>query len=216
MITLLIVVSYVFYAIAYLLAATVHNYFQALVANKMGDLTAKADGYLTLNPLKHVDILGLALFFVSRIGWTKHVPINEYNFKKPGRDQVIVYLSGIGANILTVIACLGLIKITNPVAPILPTNNIISIIYPLIGEFLFALTLCSFVVAITNLLPLPPLDGYYILQGILPKQIKFSFETFESYSPWVIALILSPYSPIGLQISYYIVETVYKLVAFVS
>jgi Zn-dependent protease len=94
-----------------LVAISIHEYGHALAAYKMGDNTAKAQGRLTLNPLKHLDPIGFLCLLIFRFGWAKPVPVNPRNFGNPRRDDIIVSLAGVGMNLLTSIIFIFIMKI---------------------------------------------------------------------------------------------------------
>ena len=92
--------------LASLLCITIHETCHGLAAYRLGDPTAKLAGRLTLNPLRHIDILGLLMMAVARFGWAKPVPVNMNNFKNPKRDMALTALAGPVSNILLAWAAL--------------------------------------------------------------------------------------------------------------
>ena len=107
-ISIISIINVAIIIIVVLLSSTVHEYAHALVATKLGDYTAKSVGRLTLNPLKHIDPIGLIAMIVARIGWSKPVPINEANFVKPIRDTALVALAGPVSNLFLALFFAGL------------------------------------------------------------------------------------------------------------
>lgn len=170
-----------------LLALTFHEYAHAFVANRLGDSTAKDIGRLTLNPLVHLDLLGTAMLFIAHIGWAKAVPVNPLNFKNPKRDLLCVSLAGPGANLLLAflfgLAC----RLLGIEGWLSPEPGIMGLVKFMI---VFGL-LINIVLAIFNLLPIPPLDGSKILMGLIPRQYEQQFLPFMRYgSTLLIALIV--------------------------
>ena len=170
---------------------SLRNYIQTLVATKSGDHTAKAEGFLSINPLQHIDLLGILLFAVSGFGWSKKPPINEYSLPKK-LHRLLVYMSPILVNI-------SFVLLTLLILVILKVFNIESSY--IILEFLYKIVHVNLAYLVIHLIPLPPLDGYYMLTTLLPQKLSFSFETLREYTPWIIALILSPYSPVYYEIN---------------
>lgn len=181
----------IFSIIVFVLMISLRNYIQTLIATKAGDLTAKAEGFLSMNPLRHIDLLGILLFTISGFGWSKKPPINEYNIPKR-LQRMLVYLSPTLVNILFILLSL-LVLVILKTLNINPTYTTIVLLTKIIYTNLAYL--------IIHMIPLPPLDGYYVLTTLLPRKLAFSFETLKEYTPWIIALILSPYSPAYYEIS---------------
>ena len=169
-------------ALALIVAITIHEFSHALAADKLGDPTPRSLGRLSLNPLKHLDPIGtIALIFLG-FGWGKPVPIDPYNLQHPKRDEAIISLAGPVSNLL-------LALIISLIVRFLPLNNI-SIL------FLSILVQMNVVLAIFNLLPLPPLDGSKIFLALLPQDKSLQWqEAFEKYGFVLIIVLL--FLPIG-------------------
>jgi len=168
-----------------LIASTVHEYAHGLAAFKLGDPTAKAYGRLTLNPLKHIDPIGALSMILFRFGWSKPVPINEYNFKNRELGTAIVSFAGPFSNLLLV----GFFGSIN----LLFHPSLDSIF----GVFLFTFTLINISLAVFNLIPIPPLDGHKIVRAFLPSKLRYYWEKMEKFSFLFILLLIVPFSPIG-------------------
>ncbi len=162
-----------------LIASTIHEYAHGLAAYKMGDPTAKTAGRLTLNPIPHIDPVGAICMILFRFGWSKPVPINEYNFERRELGTAITALAGPLSNLLVV----GILAIAN----FLFKPDLSSIF----GFFLLTFTSINLVLAFFNLLPIPPLDGHKIVRAILPKKIRYYWERLEKFSIiWLIIFIV--------------------------
>lgn len=168
-----------------LVASTVHEYAHAYVAYLLGDITAKVEGRLTLNPLKHIDPIGAISMVLFRFGWSKPVPINEYNFEKRELYTALTALAGPVSNLILAI----LTAIVKYLFRIEEDS--------LIEYLLYSFTTINLSLAIFNLLPIPPLDGHKIVRALLPKQLRYYWEKIEDYSIILILLLILPFSPIS-------------------
>lgn len=176
----------------FLISLSIHEFAHAFAANKFGDDTAKSQGRLTLNPIKHIDLIGSIvmpiLAFTSGfmlIGWAKPVPVNSSKFKNKFRDDIIVSFAGPFSNLLFTF-------ITYLFYLILSFNEIelSSILYNIIRlTIVFNIFLFCF-----NLLPIPPLDGSHILYNIFPNQFALKLLNLGSYG--TILLFIFIYSPL--------------------
>jgi len=167
-----------------LIASTVHEYAHGWVAYKLGDPTAKAEGRLTLNPIKHIDPIGALSMVLFRFGWSKPVPINEYNFEHREADTALTALAGPTSNMIMAIFT-GLINLL-----IRPEQG--SIIWAVLFTFISV----NISLALFNLLPIPPLDGHKIVRAFLPKKLRYYWEMLERYSIIIILLFILPFSPL--------------------
>lgn len=166
-----------------LIASTVHEYFHAWMAFKLGDPTAKANGRLTLNPFAHIDPVGAIMMVLFKFGWSKPVPINEWNFDNRRLGKALTALAGPVSNIL--LAALG-----GLLYQLLPN-------YELIAFFLYVFTTINLSLAVFNLIPIPPLDGHKIVNWLLPKKLSLWWENLEKYSWILIVLLILPFSPLS-------------------
>ncbi|MGB3341921.1 MAG: site-2 protease family protein [bacterium] len=158
-----IIVSYLLFLPPILFALTIHEYSHGYAALHMGDPTAKFAGRLTLNPIKHIDILGLLAFIIFRFGWAKPVPINSSNFTNLKKGIIYTSLAGPLSNFLIAIP-FGLITRVVPT----DVNYLLPIRIMLEGFVLFNLIFCVF-----NLIPIPPLDGSHVLFAFLPPKYRY-------------------------------------------
>ncbi len=164
---------------AILYALTIHEYFHGWTANKFGDPTARLQGRLTLNPLAHIDILGAICFVIAHFGWGKPVPINPNNFRNPRRDNVIVSFAGPASNFVSALVFGIIFQILRSTS--LPMN-ISAVFYNLLlTGIIMNLSLAFF-----NMIPLFPLDGSHILEGLLPYPMAMKYKEIERYSPFIL------------------------------
>lgn len=165
-----------------LFAITVHEYSHAWMAYRKGDPTAKQAGRLTLNPLSHIDIVGLVLLYFYGFGWAKPVPVNPFNFKNPHKDELWVSLAGPGSNMLLALI-FGLIfrlLITPYALSSGPSTQQLFLIMLVKGIQL------NLVLAVFNLIPVNPLDGSHILSGLLPPKYYIQLSQIQKYAPYVL------------------------------
>lgn len=169
----------------FLLAITVHEAAHGYAAYRMGDPTAKLAGRLTLNPLKHIDPIGLLVLVVTRfIGWAKPVPIDTRYFKNPRRGMALSSLAGPGANLLLAVVLTLMFGLTPDVS--LESARGFQFWDPM-RQILENAVVINVVLACFNLLPIPPLDGSHVLSWLLPWEAA---RRFESWSRWGFALII--------------------------
>lgn len=164
-----------------LIALTFHECAHGFVAYLCGDNTAKSLGRLSLNPIKHIDIIGAICMLLFRFGWAKPVPINARYFKKPKRDIALSALAGPVANILLgFIGCflysLSLHLLEN--ISFASQNFAYWLCYSWL-LFLFNFAWLNISLALFNLIPLPPLDGSRILFAFLPDKAYFKVMRYE-------------------------------------
>ncbi|HET6420335.1 MAG TPA: site-2 protease family protein [Geobacteraceae bacterium] len=176
-----------------LMAITCHEVSHGYCAEKFGDNTARNMGRLTLNPLKHLDIIGTLMVFVIGIGWAKPVPVNFNNLRNPKRDMIWVALAGPGTNfILAILSALALRGLSALGRGGLAGPSTGFIIEPILLMLAFSIYI-NLMLAIFNLIPVPPLDGGRVMTGLLPVRQAIAFSRIEPYGMIIIlALIFLP------------------------
>ncbi|MCI8398271.1 MAG: site-2 protease family protein [Oscillibacter sp.] len=174
----------VFRVLAVLLCLTVHETCHGLAALALGDPTARSMHRLSLNPLRHIDWLGLAMMLVAGFGWAKPVPVDPRYFRKPKQGMAVTALAGPVSNL--VLAFLALAA-GWAIAEVVPFGTIANGVF----EFcVFTLAPLSIGLGLFNLLPIPPLDGAKVLGALLPDRTYFRLMQYERYG-MVVLLALS-------------------------
>lgn len=193
-----------------MLAIVCHEVSHGYVAWRFGDPTAKMMGRLTLNPIKHIDVIGTLMIFFVGIGWAKPVPVVFSNLRNPKRDMIWVAAAGPITNIIlaTVSALLlrWLVVVANPAAPGSPVAMLIE---PVVMMLAFSVYI-NLLLAIFNMIPVPPLDGGRVMVGLLPYKQAAVWARIEPYGMMIIialvfftdmfSYIISPFLNIGIHL----------------
>lgn|SRR5574340_1070129 len=169
-----------------LTAVTFHELAHGYVADKLGDPTARLAGRLTINPLKHLDLVGTLVFVITRmIGWAKPVPVNPYNLRNPKKDMIWVSLAGPAANLIIafIAAVVFRLLLNLPVSPFSDMGQ--KILAPLILITRITVTI-NIGLGVFNLIPVPPLDGSKILMGLLPHRQAAAYSRIEPYGFFIL------------------------------
>jgi len=179
----------------FLWALTIHEFAHAWVAHKCGDDTALYEGRVSLNPLVHLDPIGTICMLFARFGWAKPVPVNPYNLRNYKRDDILVSIAGVAANLINAIAfaiIFGLLVRFSPRSGLFLEMASFGVIGNL-GLMFF------------NLIPIPPLDGSHVLYQMLPTEMKPGYRQIAPYGQFIlIALILMGVTSfiIGVPVAY--------------
>ena len=166
-----------------LLCITLHEMGHGYAALWLGDTTAKDRGRLSLNPIRHIDPMGLVMMVVFRFGWARPVPINMYRFKNPKRGMAITALAGPVSSILLGVVMLLLYGFLFPLGD------------SMIGTFLLTIVATSAYLSLSlgvfNLLPVPPLDGSKVLFSLLSDEAYERLMRYERYGMVLLIVLLS-------------------------
>ncbi|MFY7698497.1 MAG: site-2 protease family protein [Legionella sp.] len=192
MLTLTIIQKIAVWTIPLLLAITLHEAAHAWAANRLGDNTAKALGRLSFNPFHHIDpigtlcvpiLIGILSQFSFIFGWAKPIPINWHQLNDPKRDIALVAVAGPLANILMAIIWMAVFKIA---INFNPHESTIALFFLLSAQ---AGLLINLILAIMNLLPIPPLDGSRILVSMLSPKQAATYLKIEPYGFMILLLL---------------------------
>lgn len=187
-----------------LIAFPIHEFSHAATAYALGDKTAKNMGRLTLNPFKHLDLIGTICLIFFRFGWAKPVPVNPYNFKNPKGGMAVTSLAGPLSNLIMGFLSLFLEGCYN----VAFTDSVPSTVTYIIQSFLITSAYINMGLCIFNLIPMPPLDGEKILAFFLPDSMQ---EFFDRYmGAFQIILLLLLFSPILSGPLNYMVTNIYN------
>jgi len=184
--------------IALAFCITVHETAHAWVAFKLGDPTAKNEGRVSLNPLRHLDLLGTLMIFIAHFGWGKPVPYNERNLKHPRRDAALISMAGPFTNLLSAFVIAFLMKYI----PQMPA---------FLFETLRAIFNLSIILFLFNLIPIAPLDGSKLLGLVIPRSRDNGYHHYLSQGPMILIILIVGdrllaetigLSPLGLALQY--------------
>ena len=173
-----------------LFSVIAHEVAHGYVAYLCGDNTAKYSGRLTFNPLPHIDLFGTiifpALLMLTNspflIGWAKPVPVNPYNFRNPGRDDIYVSLAGIATNLLLAVLSTVLFGVYINFVPASAGDALIIM-------FKYGIQI-NVLLAVFNLMPVPPLDGSWVLYHLLPGNLADAYRKLFPYGFLILMLLL--------------------------
>ena len=168
-----------------LISLSTHEAAHGYIAYKMGDPTAYNLGRVTLNPLKHIDPMGSLCMLIFGYGWAKPVPINARYFRKPKYGMAFTAIAGPISNILIGIIGAIFYSVTlflfSVFASDILTNEMLTNILSVLLNFFYYLGFMNFVLAVFNLIPIPPFDGSRFFSLFLPEKIYFSMMKYERY-----------------------------------
>ena len=180
--------------VSILFAFTVHEYSHAQAAHSLGDNTPKYKGRLTINPIAHIDPLGMILIFIAGFGWGKPVPFNPYNLKEQRWGPALVALAGPFSNFIMFLASGFVLRFLD-----LPNESLIL--------FLIIFASLNLLLGVFNLLPFPPLDGSHILAALFP-----SFEGRMTFSGGNIFMIFAAIFLMMYVIAPYVLPPIFNFI----
>ncbi len=176
-----------------LFSLSLHESAHAWVANRFGDPTGQMLGRVSLNPLVHIDPIGTILFpllgfLIGGVifGWAKPVPINSANLRDPKRDNIFISVAGPVSNLA---AALGFVILLRVFSGLEAAGIVPWLTEPLLGLCKVGIFL-NVILAVFNLIPIPPLDGSWVLEGILPQSLGRAMDMIRPYGFLILILLL--------------------------
>ena len=176
-------------AIALVIGVTCHEFSHAFTADQLGDHRPRALGRVSLNPVRHIDPFGALLFLIAGFGYGRPVPVNVYALR-PGRiGMAMVAAAGPLANVVVALVF----------AIVYRAIRISGVQIDLVEAIVLSAVFYNFVLAILNLIPIPPLDGYNVLLAFLPPRYAFTLQRYTQYGfLLLLLLVFIPGSPLGM------------------
>ena len=178
-----LIVGLVLVVPAFLLAVSFHEFSHALAATLLGDQTAARQGRLSLNPLRHIDPLGVLFLIIFRIGWARPVEFDHRNFRHPRLYTVLTGLAGPAANIFLALVLMYVHKVLL-LLPLTPAA------VHTVKQVFEVAAYINVMLGVFNLLPLPPLDGSHIVHIMIPQRYQYYYFVFQQYSFFVLLFVL--------------------------
>lgn len=172
--------DFIFRLIAVLIGLVIHEFAHALVADWLGDKTARLAGRVTLNPVAHLDPIGLIMILFAPIGWARPTPVNPSQLRHPKSGTILVALAGPVSNILIASICLVAIR----------SSGIAFASSGFLPTLFWEIALVNMFLFIFNLIPLPPLDGSKVLENLLPSRLAYRYHALDTYGPFILLLLV--------------------------
>ena len=173
-------------ALVLVTAMPVHECAHGLVADKLGDHTARSAGRLTLNPFHHLDLTGSLLLLLAGFGWAKPVPVNMYRFKNPKKGMAVTALAGPACNFLLALLFLFLYGLLY--YPLYVHGGAVA---ETVLQLVYTTAYLSLALAVFNLIPIPPLDGSKVLFSFIPDESYFKLMRYERYGMILLLVLVS-------------------------
>lgn len=170
-------------AAAALICITFHELSHGLAAYRLGDPTAKNAGRLTLNPVKHLDVIGLIMLLIVKVGWAKPVPVDMRHFRHPKRGMALTAMAGPISNFIMALLATAVCSLIYHAVPITGVSLCVLC-------FFANLALLSVGFGVFNLIPVSPLDGSKVLFALLPDRIYYKILRYERYIMLVLILLV--------------------------
>ena len=170
--------NFLLFALSLLTAVTVHEFFHAFTADRLGDPTPRSQGRLSFNPLVHLDPLGTLALFLIGFGWGKPVEYYPPNLKRPRQDAALISLAGPASNLVMAV-------LASIIGRTLLEPNTASLLLPFVY--------INVILAVFNLVPIGPLDGQKIVFALLPRDLAYEYQSIMSrYGTLILIFFLIP------------------------
>lgn len=195
---------FVFSLLSLVVAISIHEFAHAYAADRLGDPTPQLQGRLTLNPLAHLDPIGTLMILFAHFGWGKPVQFDPFNLRNPRRDSAIISLAGPLTNFIFAALCSVLLHIVD-FYHLTMMGSFFGVIMALLVGLLQSFIVLNVSLGVFNLVPIHPLDGFKIVEGILPDEYARQWHELEGYGMIFLLFlafpILGSVSPISRVIS---------------
>lgn len=177
--------DFIFRLIAIVVGLVIHEFAHAWTAQLFGDKTAKHAGRVTLNPMAHLDPIGLLMIIFAPFGWARPVPVNTANFKNPRLGMVVVALAGPVSNLILAIIFWLAVK-----PYVFLTMYGLDIQPGFLPQLFWVCFYVNVALFVFNLIPVFPLDGSRIVSGLLPYRLEVQYRKFDLYGPFILLMIV--------------------------
>jgi Zn-dependent protease len=171
-------IGFVAFVVAIVLGITVHEFMHAYAASRLGDDTARLMGRLSLNPMAHLDPFGTLLIVLAGFGYGKPVPFNESRLRSAIGVSAVA-LAGPFANLVLAVVCAIPVRFSD-----------VTLLGGAYERILASIVVLNCVLAVFNLIPIPPLDGSNVVYGLLPPQQRYTWRSYQQYGPILLLLLL--------------------------
>jgi Zn-dependent protease len=180
-------------------AMPVHEWAHGYMAYRLGDDSARRDGRLSLNPFRHLDLIGSILILFVGFGWAKPVMVDPRNFKRPKWGMALTAMAGPLSNIVMALVVMVLYKLFMGILPTMRYMTEWATAFSVLELMLVTILITNVRLAVFNLLPVPPLDGSKLFGAIFPERLYFFFMRYERYVGLALmALILTGFVSLPL------------------
>jgi len=173
-------IVFIIVAAALIISISIHEFAHAITADKLGDPTARYLGRVTLNPLAHLDPIGTVMLLLAGFGWGKPVPFNPINLSNPKRDAAIISFAGPLSNFLLATALALIFKL-------LLTLGGMNVV---ISGFLYLTIFYNLILGVFNLIPIHPLDGFKVVNGLLPTELSMQWLQMEPFGIIILLILI--------------------------
>ena len=169
---------FISYGVVLLVCLPVHEFAHGLAAYWCGDKTAKWQGRLSLNPFRHLDLMGTIMILTVGIGYAKPVPVNSYNFRNRKRDMILVAMAGPLSNFLMAVLAAGMFRICTFIFTDYADIDTLMMLWVVLVD---VIVMVNISLMVFNLLPIPPLDGSRLWSSLLPARWSYTLEQYSQY-----------------------------------